>query len=92
MKREHKVLLAAVSLGALIAVGGTLPLWFDLGEAWGPLVLLSIPGAFVAFPLSLVGVGNPHDPSSAVIAVVDFIFYAWLFYWLMMRRLQRASQ
>jgi hypothetical protein len=75
-----------------VAFGSTVPLWFDLGEAWGFLLLFSLPGAVIAFPLGVMGVaGTAHGPSVVVIAFVDFLFYAWLFYWLMTRRRRRES-
>ncbi len=92
MRREGKSLLLAVLLAGLVAFGSTFPLWLDFGEAWGGLLLFSLPGAIVAFPLGAMGlVGNAHDPSLAVIASVDFLFYAWLFYWVMMRRYRHES-
>ncbi len=87
MNREAKSLGIAVILSGLVTLASTVPLWRDLGEGWGLLLVASLPGAIVAFPLGVMGVaGNAHDPSLAVIASVDFLFYAWLFYWLMMRR------
>ncbi|HSY37800.1 MAG TPA: hypothetical protein VK814_18740 [Acidobacteriaceae bacterium] len=87
MSREAKSVGIAVTLSGLVTVASTVPLWRDLGEGWGVLLLLSLPGAIFAFPLGAMGVvGNAHDPSLAVIASVDFLFYAWLFSWLMMRR------
>ena len=87
MSRGPKSLAVAVSLSGLVTLGSTFPLWRDVGEAWGLLLLLSLPGAVFAFPLGAMGViGNAHDPSLAVTSSVDFLFYAWLFYWLMMRR------
>jgi hypothetical protein len=81
-----------VPLAGLVACASTFPLWRDVGEGWGVLLLLSLPGAIIAFPLGAMGVvGNAHDPSLAVIACIDFLFYAWLFYWLMTRRLRHES-
>ena len=51
MSREPKSLAVAVSLSGLVTLGSTFPLWRDVGEAWGLLLLLSLPGAVFAFPL-----------------------------------------
>ena len=89
MRRGTRLLLA-VLLGGLVAGVSTLPLWRDLGEAGDFLSLFSLPGALVALPLGAMGVvGNMHDPNAVVMAFVDGLFYAWLFYWLMTRRLPR---
>ena len=91
MSREAKLFIA-VALGGLAAFASTLPLWRDIPEGVGTfLLLLSLPGFIVAFPLGVIGfVGNAHDPNIIVAAVVDGLFYAWLLYWLMTRRLQHG--
>jgi hypothetical protein len=90
VKRETRFLIA-ILLGGLSAFVSTLPLWRDFGEMVGSfLMLFSLPGFIVAFLLGAMGlVGNAHDPNIIVIAVVDGLFYALLFYWLMTRRFPR---
>lgn len=87
MSRGIKLLIAML-LGGLVAIASVLPLWHDIAEKVGDFLLLfSLPGAIIALPLGAMGVvGNAHDPNAAVMAVVDCLFYAWLFYWLMTRR------
>jgi hypothetical protein len=81
--KRRKTLLIAVSIGAVIGFVSTMPLWIDGGEAWELLLLISLPGFIVAFPVGAMGiVGNMHDPNAVVTGVVDALFYAWLFYWL----------
>jgi hypothetical protein len=87
VSREPKLLLIAATLSGLVTAGSTLPLWRDVGEVWGGLLLLSVPGFIISFPLGVMGLGgNAHDPSLGVTAFVDFLFYAWLIHWLMARR------
>jgi ABC-type Mn2+/Zn2+ transport system permease subunit len=90
VKRETRFLIA-ILLGGLSAFVSTLALWRDFGEMVGSFLLLfSLPGFIVAFLLGAIGlVGNAHDPNIIVIAVVDGLFYALLFYWLMTRRFPR---
>ncbi len=96
MSRDTRTLVAFL-LAALIAFGATLPLWHEMHmNTVGAIVadfllLFSLPGALVAFPLGYMGIGgNMHDPSVVVMGVVDFLFYWWLFHWLMTRRLPRG--
>ena len=80
---RSKTLAVAVLAGVLAGFVSTLPLWIDGGEAWGLLLLLSVPGFIVAFPLGAMGIaGNMHDPNAVVTGLVDALFYAWLLYWL----------
>ena len=81
--------LTAVLLGGLVAFVSTLPLWVDGAENWDLLLVFSLPGVLVALPLGVMGIaGNMHDPNTVVTGLVDGVFYTWLFYWLMKRRLR----
>ena len=87
MKRETRF-LTAILLGGILAFVSTLPWWCNFGEMVGSfLTLFSLPGAIVALALGAMGlIGNAHDPNIVVIAVVDGLFYALLFYWFITRR------
>jgi hypothetical protein len=92
VSREGKAFLTSVLFGGLVSCASTIPLWRDVGEVWGGLLLFSLPGLIVAFPLGAMGIGgNAHDPSAWVTAFVDFLFYSRLIYWLMTRRRAREG-
>jgi hypothetical protein len=59
---------------------------------WQFLIPFSLPGALIAMPLSLVGLGNVHDPSPIVIALVDFFFYSFLAFKLLQRLERRRAK
>ena len=86
------MLLIGALLGGLIGLGSIANRRYDLG----PVVILllfpfSIPGLLVAVFLGMFAILGPgHDPNMIVAAVIDLIFYAWLFDFVMNRRHRRA--
>jgi hypothetical protein len=85
-------LLTSFLISLVIAILSTIALWWDEGYRFGFLLILSLPGLIVAFPVAMMGIaGNVHDPSAAVTGGVDVVFYTWLFYWFIARRKARAE-
>ncbi len=58
---------------------------------WQFLIPLSLPGALIAMPLALVGLGNVHDPNLILITLVDFLFYSFLAFKLLQRLERRRA-
>ncbi|SDE75691.1 hypothetical protein [Terriglobus roseus] len=96
MSSQMLRLSLSVAAASALVIPGILVLadYFMSDSPWLiPFAAANLPGLVAAFPFAILGIGghNAHDPSLVITAFASAVFWAMLFYYLLGKKLGKAS-